>query len=289
MPHCHPRRLLRYVLACSVLLVPASNLRSQDPTAATVRVLAHHGSVPLPDAIVRAGRGGTTTDSAGRALLRVAPGAQLLTITRLGYRPDTLRLVLAAGQDTTVRVDLVPQAAALAGIVVMSTRAERRLEEEPLDVAVLAGDDVSEKSEMRSADLRTLFSEMSGVRVQTDLFRARRGGAAGAGAPRPIHARAWLASTVNGRCDASSAYGTICTHRASLLARAGDVLSVRASAGGGWFAPMALDEETEVIGLARVTQPAPLEPERARTASLDVTDVALEDDESGASIAAELF
>ncbi|HEX7020865.1 MAG TPA: TonB-dependent receptor, partial [Gemmatimonadaceae bacterium] len=82
---------------------------------------------------------------------------------------------------------------------------------------------------------------------------------------------AWLASTTNARCDFSNQYGTICTPRVSLLGKAGDIVSIRASVGGGWFAPMALDDETEAIGLTRVTMPASLEPERARTASLDVT------------------
>lgn len=81
----------------------------------------------------------------------------------------------------------------------------------------------------------------------------------------------WLSSTLNARCDFSSRYGTICTPRGSVLARAGAVLSARASYGAGWFAPMALDEETEVIGLSRMSRPAPLEAEHARTASIDVT------------------
>jgi iron complex outermembrane receptor protein len=89
-------------------------------------------------------------------------------VRRIGFAPDTLRLVVRSGEDTTVTAELTEQAATtISPIVVTSTRAERRLEEEPLRIEVLAGEDVREKTEMHPADLRTLLSEMSGIRVQT--------------------------------------------------------------------------------------------------------------------------
>lgn len=527
------------LLVCAIVVGVASgrSAEAQDSThiAAAVTVVVRSGGAALPNATVRAGRAGAISDGAGRARLQVDTGPQVITVTRLGFRPDTLSLVGRPGMDTTLVADLTEQAAILSGVVVTSTRTQRRLEEEPLRIEVLAGDDVSEKNEMRPADLRTLFTEMSGVRVQTtspalgaaavrvqglsgrytmvlndglplygthasgfglvqqppldlrqaevikgaasalygpsalggvvDLISRRppdtsqvllnqtaRGGSdalgflarqianrvgltvlggahyqravdpdhdgwtdvaglrraelrprlfyddsaghslmltaggfsevragglttpaatspipgsmlrdslatdhgdvgavaswrltdawsLGARAAANVQARrrlfagvteherqrtlfgeitatgtspsntlvaglswqqegyrnrdvprfdqtlatpaifvqhtwtpvTWLASTLNGRCDASNQYGTICTPRASLLLRPDALLSVRASVGGGWFAPMALDDETEVIGLTRVTEPVPLEPERARTASLDIT------------------
>ena len=50
--------------------------------------------------------------------------------------------------------------------MVSTTRTPPRLEDEPERVEVLAGEDVSEKSQMRPSDLKVLLSEMSGVRVQ---------------------------------------------------------------------------------------------------------------------------
>jgi Outer membrane receptor for ferrienterochelin and colicins len=80
----------------------------------------------------------------------------------------------------------------------------------------------------------------------------------------------WLATQLNGRCDMSSRYGTICSPRLSLLAHSGRALTVRLSGAGGWAAPAALDEETEVFGLTRVAGPLDVGAERVRTASLDV-------------------
>jgi iron complex outermembrane receptor protein len=80
----------------------------------------------------------------------------------------------------------------------------------------------------------------------------------------------WLSTQLNGRCDASSAYGIICSPRVSLLAHAGRAVNVRLSGGTGWSAPSALTEETEEFGLTRVAGPLRVSAERATTASLDV-------------------
>ncbi|HVX40785.1 MAG TPA: TonB-dependent receptor [Gemmatimonadaceae bacterium] len=521
--------------AAGALILGTVALGAQDTTGARSRltVVARHDSAPVFGALVRAGRAAASTDSGGRAVLRLAPGVHDVIVSRIGLRPDTITVSTAANVDTSIVVELAAAPAVISSVLVTSTRVERRLEQEPLRIEVLSGDDVTEKNEMRPGDLKTLFSEMSGVRVQTtspslgaatvrvqglpgryttvlndglplygthassfglveqpprDLRQAEvikgaasalygpaalggvvnlvsrrppdttqalvnqtahggsdalafvaqrismhtgltilggahyqraadpdkdawtdvagyhrvelrprvfyddsaghafmltaggfdetRGGgptgalasplartlldslatrhadAGGTGSWRlspawTLGARAagnvqsrdrlfagnaererqhtlfgeltatgasaantlvaglswqqegyrnrqaarfdqtlttpavfvqhtwtpasWMASTVNGRCDFSNQYGTICTPRVSLLGKVGAALSVRGSVGGGWFAPMALDDETETIGLTRVSLPAPLQPERARTASLDVT------------------
>ncbi|MEO6878680.1 MAG: TonB-dependent receptor, partial [Gemmatimonadaceae bacterium] len=81
----------------------------------------------------------------------------------------------------------------------------------------------------------------------------------------------WLSATANGRCDWSNAYGTICTPRLSLLARPTSTVSARLSAGSGWFSPTPLTDETETFALSLVRIPQPLEAERGRTASFDLT------------------
>ncbi len=502
-------------------------------TSATVRVSVSSAiaGTPLPGVVVASGSVAVQTDERGRAVLVLAPGRSLVSVRRLGYAADTAGLMLRAGLDTTLFFALRQQAAVIAPVFVSSARTERRVEDEPLRIEVLAGEDVGEKTQMRPADLRLLLTEMSGVRVQptspslgaasvrvqglpgrytqiltdglplygasagsfgllqvppldlrqaevikgaatalygpgamggvlnlisrrtpdssealanvtarggadlvvfgardlsprsgvtvlggvhrqrasdvngdgwsdipgfrrvelrprffesdsggralmltaggfaedrgggsigawpargeafpeslstrhadvgdtvrmaassrvtlaakfagnvqerTRRFGAQRedehsstlfaeatatlvsgahtllGGASAQGeryrnaaAPRFDESRstpalfvqhtyspnAWLSTQLNGRCDASSVYGTICTPRLSVLAHSGAVLSVRLSGGAGWAAPNALDDETEVFGLTRVAGPLRLSAERARTASLDV-------------------
>ena len=139
---------------------------AQAPSTATVRVRVATTAGPVADVIVSAGRMAAATDTGGLATLHPAPGPLTVTVRRLGLAPDSARLEIRAGTDTTIAFVLREQAAALATVMVSSTRTERRVEDEPLRVEVLAGEDVAEKTLMRPADLRVLLTEMPGVRVQ---------------------------------------------------------------------------------------------------------------------------
>lgn len=91
-------------------------------------------------------------------MLRPPLGPLTVFVHGLGLAPDSARFVVRAGMDTTVAFPLHDQAAALAPVIVSSSRTERRIEDEPLRVEVLAGEDVGEKTQMRPADLRVLLS-----------------------------------------------------------------------------------------------------------------------------------
>jgi len=131
-----------------------------------VTVVVRQGEHPLAEAAVRSGRIRTRTDAAGIATLRLPVGLQSLIIASIGVRPETLQVSVRAQFDTTVTVQLLEQAQALTPVVVTATRIPRQLEEEPVRVEVLAGEDIAEKTEMRPADLTVLLREISGVRVQ---------------------------------------------------------------------------------------------------------------------------
>ena len=85
-----------------------------------------------------------------------------------------------------------------------------------------------------------------------------------------IVVRPWLALSLSGRLDHHSAYGWFLSPRVSALFRAGD-WSTRLSAGTGFFGSTPLTEETEAAGLTRLTVDGPLQPERGRSVSIDVT------------------
>jgi iron complex outermembrane receptor protein len=77
-----------------------------------------------------------------------------------------------------------------------------------------------------------------------------------------------VSTSLAGRCDFHDLYGTYCTPRAAVLVRPAEGLSLRASAGLGFYAPTPITEETDAIGLRSVIFPR-LQVERARSASLD--------------------
>lgn len=80
----------------------------------------------------------------------------------------------------------------------------------------------------------------------------------------------WLSVSASARADFHNQYGTFLSPRLSALFRRGEWTS-RLSAGGGFFAPTPLTEETEAAGLTRLTIPVPLLAERGRSASIDLT------------------
>lgn len=146
----------------------ATSAAAQPPATVTVRVSS--GGAPVEHAVVAAGGGtraaGAETNAAGLARLRLAAGAHVVRVSRIGYAPDSARVTLRAGGDTLLAFTLRDTAAALSRVVVTSTRGARRLEDEPARVEVLAGEDVAEKTEMRPQDLTGFLSEMGGVRLQ---------------------------------------------------------------------------------------------------------------------------
>ena len=79
-----------------------------------------------------------------------------------------------------------------------------------------------------------------------------------------------LSVTASVRADRHSEYGTQIAPRLSALVRLAREWTLRASAGGGYFAPSPFTEETEVIGLAMLEPLQGIREERARSGSLDI-------------------
>jgi iron complex outermembrane receptor protein len=80
----------------------------------------------------------------------------------------------------------------------------------------------------------------------------------------------WVSISGSARVDFHSEYGTFFSPRLAVLFRAGRWTS-RISGAQGFFASTPLTEETEAAGLTRLETAGPLEAERGRTASVDVT------------------
>jgi iron complex outermembrane receptor protein len=80
----------------------------------------------------------------------------------------------------------------------------------------------------------------------------------------------WISVSTSARADFHNQYGVFLSPRVSALLRwAG--FTTRLSAGQGFFAPTALNEDTEAAGLSRLVLTSPLAAERGRSASIDLT------------------
>jgi iron complex outermembrane receptor protein len=85
-----------------------------------------------------------------------------------------------------------------------------------------------------------------------------------------LNIASWLAVSASARGDFHNRYGAFLSPRVSALLRWSGWTS-RLSAGGGFYAPTPLTEETEAAGLTRLTIPSPLLAERGRSISFDIS------------------
>ena len=169
------KALLMAVLACASARSadaqqPTSPVTAARDTLATVHIRITRdtsGAIPVEGVLVRTDRVAAQSDADGRATLRLGAGNRVLVATRIGFRPDSLRLALRAGIDTAVTLVLIEQAAELEGMVVSATRSERRVEDTPLRVEIVDEEEVAEKTSMRPGSVAMLLAETGGLRVQT--------------------------------------------------------------------------------------------------------------------------
>jgi iron complex outermembrane receptor protein len=159
------RRLgpLGLILTFLLLGLAPLPLTAQLPTV-TVRAEGPDG--PIEGVTVTAGEAGGVTDASGEVRLGLAPGTYTLRAERLGFASVQTSVRVETGQDTVVLVRMEPQAMETEGIVVSSTRSERRIEDEPLRVEVVNREEVEEKLLMTPGDIAMLLNETAGLRVQ---------------------------------------------------------------------------------------------------------------------------
>jgi outer membrane receptor for ferrienterochelin and colicins len=155
------------LLAGLMLLAGVVTSVSAQEGTGTVRLRVESHGTPLSGAEVRGGRTGTLTDAQGRATLRLPAGSHTISVSLIGYARGSTRIGVAAGMDTTLVIVLEAEAIEAEAIVVLSTRTERRIEDEPVRVEVLAREEIEEKMLMTPGDIGMMLNETSGLRVQT--------------------------------------------------------------------------------------------------------------------------
>jgi outer membrane receptor for ferrienterochelin and colicins len=148
-----------------VLVGAPAELLAQD-RAHPVRIVVHHHGDPVEGAEVQAGTQRAFTDEAGQAHLRLPAGEHELRIQRLGFARASLRIHVAPDDETVVRVELETEAIRGAELIVTSTRAHRRVQDEPLRVEILDREEIEEKMLMTPGDIAMLLNETGGLRVQ---------------------------------------------------------------------------------------------------------------------------
>ena len=106
------------------------------------------------------------TDAEGHATLQVSAGPLEIHLERYGFTSKSVRVIVAAGQESRITIELEAEAVVKENISVMATRSNVLIEDEPLKIEVLDKDEVEEKTAMTPGDVAMLLNETSGLRVQ---------------------------------------------------------------------------------------------------------------------------
>jgi len=153
------RLLLRYafVLAIALWSLP---LAAQTQTGRLTMTVVSHDGMPVVGARIRSGSVSAATTTDGRASLNLPSGRTGVTIERIGFSPRSIVVEIQSGSELARTVVLESLALETEGIVVMSTRSERRIEDEPLRVEVIDREEIEEKLLMTPGDIAMLLTKL---------------------------------------------------------------------------------------------------------------------------------
>ncbi|MFV1884769.1 MAG: TonB-dependent receptor [Balneola sp.] len=157
----------RILLFVSILIFPLT-LKAQNIFQA--RVVDHENNQPIPGATVyiEALNKGEITDQNGEIVITGIPsGEYTIQIRFLGYETITIsRTFPLADNDQNQTFELHHSHEEHEEIMVTSTRTSRTIEDIPTRVEVIAGEELSEKGNMKPGDIRMLLNESTGIQTQ---------------------------------------------------------------------------------------------------------------------------
>jgi outer membrane receptor for ferrienterochelin and colicins len=137
----------------------------QAPTA-TLRVEVRAAQAPVAAAdVVIAGRTYRTAAD-GTVSIAVPPGTVEVTVVKDDFLPVTTSVTVQAAQVQVVQVELQHQPTVAEVVTVSATRTDKRLEDQPMRVEVLAKEDLEEEQTQTPGDIVMVLNEKAGLRVQ---------------------------------------------------------------------------------------------------------------------------
>jgi outer membrane receptor for ferrienterochelin and colicins len=154
------------VLVFAIPLLSGQTVTSQSQTA-TLVIDVRSGGQPIAGAEVIVTGMTYRTDKNGNVSISVPAGLAQITVVKEGFAPLTSSVTLAAGQRQPVLFELQKQPEIQEEVFVSATRTNKRVEDQPLRVEVVPGEEVQEKIMMTPGDVSMLLNETNGLRVQT--------------------------------------------------------------------------------------------------------------------------
>jgi outer membrane receptor for ferrienterochelin and colicins len=146
------------------LVLVTGVLQAQGPTV-TIRIHVEHEGEPVAAASVVVNGTPYNSDAGGNVVANVAAGPVEILVVKGGFAQVRSSVVLVAGREQTVEVELPDEFEET--VTVSATRTNTRLEDQPMRVEVVPGEEVQEKIMMTPGDVSMLLNETNGLRVQT--------------------------------------------------------------------------------------------------------------------------
>jgi len=155
-----------FITVISCVFLQGAMVTAQEPAILRIEVRAGNLPVEAADVVVRDAT--HRTDSMGKVTISAAPGTFDVMVVKEGFVPATASVQLGAGAQRDMIIELLAQPTVEEHItVVAATRTDRRLEDQPMRVEVLAREEIEEKMLMTPGDIVMMLNEMGGMRVQT--------------------------------------------------------------------------------------------------------------------------
>jgi outer membrane cobalamin receptor len=163
-----PKLTRSLLISLSFAALAATQLPAQQPDSGAVEVTVRESMGMLDGFVVRSESKTATTDSTGRARLVLPAGPRTLTLTRIGFTPKRVSVVVIADSTIAVTIDIAMEdmMATMEDVVVTATRTERLAGDTPLRVEVVDEMEVDENTLMAPSGITMLLNETPGLRVQ---------------------------------------------------------------------------------------------------------------------------
>ena len=142
-------------------------LMAQRPDSGTVNVTVRESMGMLDGFLVRSENRSARTDANGQARLVLPAGRRSLVLTRIGFVPKRVSVLVVADSAVSVTVDVAMEdrMAMMEAVTVSATRIEGLVEKTPLRVEVLDEMEVDENTLMAPSGITMLLNETPGLRV----------------------------------------------------------------------------------------------------------------------------
>jgi outer membrane receptor for ferrienterochelin and colicins len=157
------------VLVGVALLVVGTTAAAQRPDSGIVNITVRESMGMVDGILVRSDSSTATTDAAGRARLVLPAGPRTLTLTRIGFVPKRLTVMVIADSTVDVTADIVMEGMMpmMEEVAVSATRLERLVGRTPIRVEVVDEMEVDENTLMAPSGITMLLNETPGLRVQS--------------------------------------------------------------------------------------------------------------------------